>query len=156
MLKRLAFGVPFHGDKSSDQSFFHETVNAEWYQNLVKQFIASLEPSECCTSFQQDGAKVAAASTKEFLIDFFDDRIIWGGGLWPRRSPNLTSLDFFLRGYIKDHVFQVAPASIDHLKELITDLMVTIDRNVKKCFLDMSRCIKLCKEGRGSHIEYLL
>ncbi len=82
-----------------------------------------LEPSECRAWFQQDGAKAhMAASTKEFFIDFFDGGIIlWG--LLPPRSPDLTPPDFFQWICIKDRVFQVEPASIDHLKELITKLI---------------------------------
>ncbi len=79
-----------------------------------------VKPSEGRAWFLQDGSKVhAATSTKEFLMNFFDDRIILRG-LCPRRSPDLTPPDFFLLGYIKDCVFQVEPAFIRHLKELIT------------------------------------
>ncbi len=74
--------------------FFHETANAKQYQNIIKQFIALLEHGECYTWFQQDGAKAhTAASIKEFLTDFFNERIIlWG--LWPPRSPVLIPTRF--------------------------------------------------------------
>ncbi len=53
--------------------FFVMQVTIEWYQNIIKQFISLLELSECCTWFQQDGAKAdTVASTKEFLADFFN------------------------------------------------------------------------------------
>ncbi len=120
--------------------FLHETVNAEQYQNIIKQYIALLEPSELRVRFQQNGAYAhMAASTKEFLKDFLDDRIIlWG--LWPPRTTDLTTPDFFLWVYIKDHIFQVETASIDHLKELITNMIAIIDQNIlKKGFLNMSQ-----------------
>ncbi len=54
-------------------------------------------------------------------------------------------------------MFQVEPASIDHLKELIANVIASIDQNMlKNVFLNMSRCIKLCKEVGGGHSEHLL
>ena len=38
---------------------------------------------------------------------------------WPPRSCDLTSLDYFLCGYVKAHVYTHMPASIDALEENI-------------------------------------
>ncbi len=88
-------------------------------------------------------------------MDLFDDRIIlWG--LCSPRSSDLTPPTSSLWNYI-DCVFQVEPASIDHLKKLITNLIATINENMlKTVFFNISRCIKLCKEIGGGHIEHLL
>ncbi len=110
-----------------------------------------LEPNEHRVWMQQ-----TAASSKEFLADFFNDRIISQGLRLPR-SPDFTPLNFFLWGYIKDHIFQVEPESNDHLKEFITNVIATIDQNMlKKVFFNMPWHIKLCKEVGGGHIEHLL
>ncbi len=84
------------------------------------------------SKYGKAGTKVyTVGSTKEFLTDFFNDRIIlWS--LSPPRSPDLTPPGFFLLGYINDRIFQVEPASINHLKELITNVMATIDQNMLK------------------------
>jgi hypothetical protein len=50
---------------------------------------------------------------------------------WPPRSPVLTSCDFFLWGYVKEHVFvPPLPLDIDELKMRITAAIETTDRNV--------------------------
>jgi hypothetical protein len=38
---------------------------------------------------------------------------------WPARSPDLTSLYFFLWGYLKSKIFKTKPNNLDDLKERI-------------------------------------
>jgi len=40
---------------------------------------------------------------------------------WPPQSPDLTPLDFFLWGYLKDKVYFQQSTSLDHLKQCITE-----------------------------------
>ena len=49
------------------------------------------------------------------------DRVIFrnGGYNWPPRSCDLTPLDFFLWGYVKDKVYPDAPQLIQELREKI-------------------------------------
>jgi len=47
----------------------------------------------------------------KFLIEFFGERII-SRPLLPPRNPDLTSSDIYLRGYVKDEVFQEPPNSV--------------------------------------------
>ncbi|KAJ4450786.1 hypothetical protein ANN_02216 [Periplaneta americana] len=54
-----------------------------------------------------------------FFASFFDDRII-SRNLWPPRSPDLTTPDFFLWGYLKDRVYATRPQTLDDLKHNIT------------------------------------
>lgn len=56
----------------------------------------------------------------EFLKEFFGDRLV-SKGLWPPRSLDLTSPDFFLWGTLKDAVFKRTPSSIEELKRFITE-----------------------------------
>jgi hypothetical protein len=52
---------------------------------------------------------------------------------WPPRSPVLTPRDFFLWGYVKEHVFvPPLPLDIDKLKLTITAAVETIDRNKRE------------------------
>lgn len=58
--------------------------------------------------FQHDGAPAHHSRIVREVIDGeFGERWIGRGGphAWPDRSPDLTPLDFFLWGYIKDQVF---------------------------------------------------
>ena len=38
---------------------------------------------------------------------------------WPARSPDLSPLDYFLWGYVKEDVFKRQPADIEILKEIV-------------------------------------
>ena len=63
--------------------------------------------SHCCkwmnvTVVSQDSATAhTAASTMVILHEFFSENVIFKG-LWPPRSPDLTSPDFFFWSYFKD------------------------------------------------------
>jgi len=45
---------------------------------------------------------------------------------WPPRSPDITPLNFFLWGYVKDKVFSTPVPDIANLKARITDAFATI------------------------------
>ncbi|EFN85235.1 hypothetical protein EAI_02325, partial [Harpegnathos saltator] len=38
---------------------------------------------------------------------------------WPPRSPDLTSLDFYFWGYIRDIVYSQKPTTVEHMKNRI-------------------------------------
>lgn len=72
--------------------------------------------------FQQDGATChTSRETIELLHEKFPGRVISRNGdvNWPSRSCDLTPLDFFLWGYVKDKVYANAPQTIDALKDNI-------------------------------------
>jgi hypothetical protein len=73
---------------------FETSINAEAYQELI-QFIALLQVDERNCWFQQDNATAhTAASTIDILHKFFGEKVI-SKGVWPSRSSDLTSPDFF-------------------------------------------------------------
>jgi len=81
---------------------FETSINAEAYQELTQQFNALLQVDERNCWFRQDSATAhTAASTMVIQHDFFSENLI-SKGLWPPRSPYLTSPDFFLWSYLKD------------------------------------------------------
>ena len=76
--------------------FFETNINSEAYQELIQQFITLLQVDERKCWFQQDSATAhTAASTMVILHEFFGENVI-SKGLWPPRSPDLTSPDFCL------------------------------------------------------------
>ena len=46
---------------------------------------------------------------------------------WPPRSLDITPLDFFLWGYVKDIVYKTKVRDIDDLKQRISNAMTIID-----------------------------
>ncbi len=69
-------------------------------------------------------------SVRSWLKDKFDNRWIGRGGSisWAPRSPDMTPLDFFLWGYIKNNVYKNNIKDLDDLKIKITQEI----RSVKK------------------------
>jgi len=48
---------------------------------------------------------------------------------WPALSPDLSSLDYFLWGYLKSKVCTTKPQTVDNLRQQILDKAVFIPRN---------------------------
>jgi hypothetical protein len=70
---------------------------------------------------------------------------------WPLHSPDLTSCDFFLWGYLKAQVYQHRPQTLEGLKEAITQEVAAIlpkmtSRVMEKCRGRLNQCIN--NEGR--------
>lgn len=85
--------------------FFTCTVDSNVYCDIINQFISLLEVDERDIIFQQDGARPhTSVQTTAFLKSFFGNRLV-SKGLWPPRSPDLTPLDFFLWGHLKNKVY---------------------------------------------------
>jgi len=49
---------------------------------------------------------------------------------WPPQLPDITPLDFFLWGHVKDKVFSTPVPDITNLKARITDAFVTITEDM--------------------------
>ena len=87
-----------------------------------------------------------ARSTMEYLKDFFEDRLI-SSPLWPPRSPDLTSPDFFLWGFLKSRVYSNHPTTTEELKRNIeyeirsisSETLERVSDNMKKKIGKMQR-----------------
>lgn len=91
-----------------------------------------------------------------FLREFFGERII-SKGLWPPRSPDLTSPDFFLWGYLKGRVYKNRPQTLDELKMNIATEIENISVNIlNKVAANMVKRVRACVTEQGSHFEHLL
>ena len=74
--------------------------------------------------FQQDGATChTSCATIDLLRETFVGRLISRDGdvNWPPRSCDLTPLDYFLWGAVKDKCYVHHPETIDHFKANIRD-----------------------------------
>lgn len=74
---------------------------------------------------------------------------------WPTRSPDLTPLDFFLWGYLKNLVYVDRPKTVDELTFRIKDECQKIStdtlKNVSQGFVD-----RLGLAADGAHFEQLI
>ena len=85
-------------------------------------------------TFQQDGAPPHWGSDFRRFFDAttFPNRWIGRDGptLWSSRSPDITPLDFFLWGYVKDKLFSTPVPDITNLKARLTDAFATITEDM--------------------------
>ena len=67
---------------------------------------------------------------------------------WPLISCDFTPLEYFLWGYVKDHVYTDKPASIDALKDNIEAFI----REIPAEMLELDHL----KRSRGQHLHELI
>lgn len=109
---------------------------------------------------QLDGAPAHfQVNVRDLLDTLFPNKWLGRGGPknWPARSPDLTSPDFFLWGYIKNIVYATPPTTPQNMKDRITAAFQSVTPqmllNVKHSF---NRRVRLCVDQGGSHFEHLL
>ena len=90
--------------------FQQKTITADIYLQTLTEYVApQLEEFQPHSLFQQDEAPPHwGKKVREFLDQKFSNRWIGRGGpiFWPPRSPDITPLDFFLWGFVKDIVYR--------------------------------------------------
>jgi len=92
----------------------------ENYLDLLELYVApQFEEFQLWIIFQQHGAPPQWGSdVRRFLDATFPNRWIGRDGLtpWPPRPPDITRLDFFLWGYVKNKMFSTSVPDITNLK----------------------------------------
>ena len=90
----------------------------------------------------------------------FDDR--WfrrlGPWDWPPRSPDLTPLDFFLWGVLKERVYSTPVPTKEELRQRIVRCIEDLDpREIQKATTRrVQKNILKCLERNGQHFQHLL
>ncbi|GBM75183.1 hypothetical protein AVEN_99576-1 [Araneus ventricosus] len=91
------------------------TYSATWWKT-VELALLSLKRSE---TYGSNGALARkTSSVKQYLVEEFGEQIIRYGGFQecPPRSPDLTAMDFFLWGYLKQQVYATPPPTLQDLQ----------------------------------------
>ena len=93
------------------------------------------------------------------MDDRFPNRWIGRSGpvQWPPRSPDLTKMDFFFWGYVKEKVYQVAPTTRENMQLKIREVFQTITPDMLEKVSDsFLKRIDACARNLGGHIEHSL
>lgn len=134
----------------------------QFLQTHINDFMDELPLQERqCIYFQQDGATChSTLNVREYLEHMFHGKVIhrYSDLFWPARSPDLTPLDYFLWGYLKQNVYKKAPfQDVNHLERVILatcqEISSQMIRNVLREFAN--RMIK-CIEREGGYVEALV
>ena len=96
----------------------------------------------------------------EWLEEHFPDRHISSKGAveWALHSPDLSPLDFFLWGFLKDCVNAGNPGSTQELKDAISDEIRRLPSHMVDKAITHLQTVRLPVVARrkGSHVEQLL
>lgn len=107
--------------------------------------------------FQQDGAPChTAEATLDVLRPVFEDRTISHRAdvVWPPWSCDLTPLDYYLWGAIKDKCYADKPETIDALTENIREAIGEIPlHTIDNVLKNRTDSVGYCMASRGSHLN---
>jgi hypothetical protein len=135
--------------------FMESTVIGHSYLDMLENFAVPQIPPGFI--FQQDGAlHQFHRDVTTFLDETFPGRWVGRGGptAWPPRSPDLTPLDFFVWGFIKDVVCSRKVRDVADLRqrnieavELITPHMLI------NTWQELEYRLGICRATTGAQIE---
>ena len=110
--------------------------------------------------FKQDGAPPHWGTiVRDYLDETFPKQWIGRDGgdewrAWPPRSPDLTPLDFYLWGYLKEVVFSVKVRDVHHLMDRIEEAVATVTPEVlTNVCRELEYRLDVCRGINGGHIE---
>jgi hypothetical protein len=114
--------------------FFHEsTITSTVYLDMLENFVFPQIAEVYGLIFQQNGAPPHfGAIVRTVLGERFPGRWIGRGGPinWTPRSPDLTPMDFFFWGYIKDIVYSERVEYLPDLHRRITAAIAAVPVDV--------------------------
>lgn len=145
---------------------YDEQLNSRKYVDIIKSEVEEftdslpLEKYRSCW-YQLDGAPAhCTAEVSAELYRLFDDRWLrrLGPWNWPPRSPDLTPLDFYLWGKIKEKVYVTPVNCREELERRLIQALGELDPNeVRRAVIRgvKTRLLK-CLEFNGGRFEHLL
>lgn len=143
---------------------FNEHLNGEIYLNFLENTLPGLLEDVSLETrrhmwYQHDGCPAHFSQVvRNFLDISFPNRWIGRGSLfpWPARSPDLTVLDFYLWGRLKDLVFQTRPTTPENMIERIRNSITSISiAEIEAAVVSTRRKTNLCISNDGRHFEHL-
>lgn len=153
------------GDKLIGPYFIDGNLNGNKYRNFLENELPTLlEELDLEVRqhmwFQHDGCPAHySALAREVLNRKFNGRWIGRAGPvnWPARSPDLTSPDFYLWGYLKGEVYQEVPTTRENMIQRIRNACAKITpETLLSCVQSFEARINKCIEVEGHHFENLM
>lgn len=145
--------------------FIEGNLNANSYEELLRtrvipSLMELLGPQFQQIWFQQDGAPPHfALQVRQLLDTTFPEKWIGRRGHieWPARSPDLSPLDYFFWGVLKDKVYSTKPENIDQLKERILEEASRVtEESIASVMNGYYQRLGHCQAAQGLQFEHLL
>ena len=142
--------------------FTEKSITAQIYLDLLTEYVSpQLEQYQLQVIFQQDGAPPHwGLQVHQFLNDIFPERWIGLDGPipWAPRSPDITPLDVFLWGYVKDRpiVYRTKVRDVSDLQQQIIEALdaVTEDMLAKtRLEIEYRLDTGILRANDGAHVE---
>lgn len=155
------------GDQIFGPHFLDNTMNGANYLHFLREVV---EDNLDCLDlqlrrtmwFQHDGAPPHfLRDVRAHLNHEFGQRWIGRGGpvIWPARSPDLTMMDFFLWGRIKESVYVTECDSEVEMRQRIISAFQSVKADVtvmSQVRDNMLRRVRTCIAVEGRHFEHVL
>jgi hypothetical protein len=139
--------------------FFDSTVNTDAYLAILEGFYSQLteQEREYCF-FQQDGATSHTSERSLARVhEMFTAERTVSKGLWPPRSPDLSTCGFYLWGYLKGRVYEQNARNIEELKDDIRNSVRSITATeLTRVYMNLLRCAQECLDADGGQFQHLL
>lgn len=145
--------------------FYEGTLNSAVYNEVILENLQNQLDEWPLTElrkayFQQDGAPPHNSRlTRSNLNGQFGTQWIGTHGptKWPPRSPDLTPLDYFLWGYLKDEVYKNNYNNVQELKMELTRILSNIHpRKIMAATCSVQKRVNLCIRENGGHFEQFI
>jgi hypothetical protein len=139
--------------------FFDSTVNTDVYLTILEEFYSQLteQEREYCF-FQQDRATshTSLRSLARVHEMFTAERTV-SNGLWPPRSPDLSTCDFYLWGYLKGRVYEQIPRNVEELRDNTRNSIRNITTTeLTRVYMNLLRRAQECLDADGGQFQHLL
>lgn len=145
--------------------FFPATVTGENYTEMLRSHaIPEMRRKNQleATTFQQDGAPPHFSRVaRDFLSSVFPEERIIARGFsqnWPAYSPDLSPLDYYFWGTVKDRVYNCfRPTNIEELQQRICEVIANVDDDeLKRSILHLPTRLQFVMDREGGAFEHLL
>ena len=138
--------------------FAESTITANIYLDMLKHYVVpQLEEFQPRVVFQQDGAPPHwSLIVRDFLNETFPNRWIGRNGPtpWPPRSPDITPLDFFLWGYVKDRVYRTPVRDVETLQSRTIEVLATVNEEMlENTWREIEYRLDILRATNGAHVE---
>lgn len=157
--------VALYQNRVLNYNIFNENLNAQGYMQILEEcVIMELDNMPLATRnlvyFQQDGAPAHNSHMVRQLlnVNFAENWLgTYGPNRWPPRSPDLTPLDFYFWGFIKNEIYKIRSNTLEELRANFINCIRRVPNiHIFNATRSVTSRVQKCIEQNGRQFEHLL